>query len=628
MLNSVGKYGLAALRLWLLWLAALTLFLIGCFAPAPSSPAAGEPQNVPAPTAPAALAPSPPTQPAPARTLTAWKGRLPAAQGANQSFYTLRNARTLEQQKPDVSRAIQSLAWVSDGVIAAERPAAEALIYLAATRETLFTTLINRSWLDTPYIREAASVIVDLEYIATADETAAGQLAAMPFLNHIRPADTLAVESLANLAYFDLSAFRVVMGHPAVSDGISDFESGIVALLHEVNEANPSLVNTLLDSNITAAEERIIALPRAGEVNLTIIRTRPGAARSMDLLENAVRNIEDLIGEPFPAKYVPLLFAAAVHGSFSGSHHGSQMIVRPEYDVADDSHEARLAGRVIAHEAAHYYWQQAQPWLDEGAAEFTAALVEHHRSGYPLEPVNYPCGTAKTIRYLETKDLTRNDAEYHCNYAVGERLFLDLYHQLGAEKFRAGFRSLYRSSARIDPDSAEPAGIAHIRQAFAGGRDTNSASAAPVVARVIDRWYRGAGPEAEPFPDRQPVVAELPTVSGWIERAYLSLTESSPPVRSFAAAEAGRWAWLTLEFSHDYAGLPQDLTFEVVEYYEDGFPYRRDTFTIQADRSHSGGVQRLSVGPGPKQEWAAGQHWIYVYHLGRKVAQVEFEVRP
>ena len=143
---------------------------------------------------------------------------------------------------------------------------------------------------------------------------------------------------------------------------------------------------------------------------------------------------------------------------------------------------------------------------------------------------------------------------------------------------------------------------------------------------VIDRWYSGGGTGQEHGPDNRPVVAELPDVYGWIDRAYVSLEEAGSPVKAFAAADGGDWAWLTLEYSHDYAGPPTELTFEVVEYYEDGFPYRRNSLTIGADRSYSGGVQWLSVGPGPGQTWAPGRHWIYVHHEGRKVAQVEFEV--
>ena len=129
------------------------------------------------------------------------------------------------------------------------------------------------------------------------------------------------------------------------------------------------------------------------------------------------------MGEPFPASYVPLLFADAVTGAFSGSHNGSHIAIMPDYDVDDGSPEALQAGAVIAHEVAHYYWRWSQPWLDEGAAEFIAAYVDHKRSGLSLEPVNYPCDSNQTIRRLEGMTLYTTDSGYVCNYAVGERFF-------------------------------------------------------------------------------------------------------------------------------------------------------------------------------------------------------------
>ena len=146
---------------------------------------------------------------------------------------------------------------------------------------------------------------------------------------------------------------------------------------------------------------------------------------------------------------------------------------------------------------------------------------------------------------------------------------------------------------------------------------------------AIGRWYEGNEPGIPAVHlDTRPVVPELPSVYGWIDRAYISLTEGGPPAKTFSISNLDDWAWLTLEYSHDYAGPPQELAFEVVEYYEDGFPYRRSSLTIRAERQYSGGVQWLSVGPGPQQEWAQGRHWIYVYHEGRKVAEVAFEVTP
>ena len=43
-------------------------------------------------------------------------------------------------------------------------------------------------------------------------------------------------------------------------------------------------------------------------------------------------------------------------------------------------HEAENAGSVIAHEVAHYYWSGNADWVDEGAADFMASIIEGARS--------------------------------------------------------------------------------------------------------------------------------------------------------------------------------------------------------------------------------------------------------
>ena len=121
------------------------------------------------------------------------------------------------------------------------------------------------------------------------------------------------------LAVSDTETFRDVLSHPALTDGISNDLAPIVATLHGVAGTNPALIEVLLDPNRVVLELRTITLPLSGEVVLTIIRTGPGAARSMDLLEHAVRNAEALMGIPLPINYIGLLFENAVPWLFGGN---------------------------------------------------------------------------------------------------------------------------------------------------------------------------------------------------------------------------------------------------------------------------------------------------------------------
>ena len=104
-----------------------------------------------------------------------------------------------------------------------------------------------------------------------------------------------------------------------VADGITNDETPVVALLYDVQATNPGLLETILDPSITLVEERDIELPLAGRTRLIVVRIEPGANRSMDLLDDAVRFTEDYIGEPFPTNFVLLLYADAVDGESSST---------------------------------------------------------------------------------------------------------------------------------------------------------------------------------------------------------------------------------------------------------------------------------------------------------------------
>ena len=589
--------------------------------PAPTPRLIPMPTGVPtfAPTATPIPTPTPtpvPPTPTPAPPTPTPTPNLPPG------YADLQNAGNLEQTNQAVARAIRNLPWVADGVNPAEQDAAETLIYLAAKSPSLFGNLGGKPWVRSGSFPELDVALHYLERIFSLDPAVAEEIAAMQFLDRLEPSDLVALKSLNRLADDDYEVFRRVMAHRNIRDGIFDQEAEIVALLSGVNRINPDLLATLLGSPRTTLERRTIKLPRAGRVNLTIIRTGPGAARSMDLLEHSVRTIEDFLGVPFPQKYVALLFEDAVSSSADGTNFGTHMAILPRYDVDDGSHEADASGRIIAHEVAHYYWSGAENWLDEGAAEFTAAISEQARVGLPLEPDNYPCSPVSNIKELEQQGYGQGEAGFRCNYSLGERLFLDLHRGLGEYFFLPGLARLYRAVESGNDSQGVKAGIEELRAAF----EVNTTSEYAAVNRAILRWYNGTGSYDTENLDTSPVVARLPSVNGWVDRAYVTLSRGGEPVARFSAKEVSDGLWLTLEYSYDLQSSSQELELEVVEYFEDGFPYLRHTFSLVAERRYSGGALWQSVGPGPGQEWAPGRHWVYVYHQGRKVAEVEFEV--
>ena len=456
------------------------------------------------PTAAPSTAPTETAQPAPT---------------ASFSLDDFTNGRWLEQQDPQLASSIEQLGWIQDGVDGVESEAVQDLLYIAVVSRPVASSIVSLGWvrdgiddleagaidwINNVESAEVASSIVslawmqdgiddvevktieELSYIANRDAGSALRIVGMPFIEAIEPPDISALASLRQLAGFRPEIFERIMAHPTIRDGITNDWAQVVATLDGVARTSPGLTHVLLDPSRVSLERRAITLPLAGDVVLSIVRTGPGAARSMDLLERSVRAAEEFMGVPLPTGYVGLLYENAVFGSNVGTNFGTHIAVLPEYDVDDGSHEAETAGGHVAHEVAHYYWGGNEHWVDEGASDFMAAAVERARTGRPIGVTNPPCVYARTIAELESLGVSRVDVEFGCNYSLGERLFVDLRRTLGDERFRQGFRALYLAS-ELEDDADDrrgtSVGIEHVREAFRSDDGAESA--------VIARWYDG-----------------------------------------------------------------------------------------------------------------------------------------
>lgn len=606
--------------------------------------------------------PTPAVRYTPSDLPTATPSPEPVAQptAGGRDFRTLTNAAYLEQSVPQSADAIKALPWIADGIADAELETAEHLTQLAAFQPTAFWTLVAIPWLQDDVTKPEASAITSAVIISQRDEATAAllfslawvsdeitdtedalvaniarisqsdpagaaQIVAMPFLQTIEARDIAALGSLQQLAYLNPGVFRYVLEHPTLSGGITHDWATIVATMHGVSRTNPGLIDVLLDVNRVGVESRTIDLPLSGPVEMTIIRTGPGARRSMDLLETAVRNSEQFMATPMPMGHVIVLFELAVAGSSAGTNFGSSISIRPKFDVDDDSHEAQTAGHIIAHEVAHYYWNHNADWVDEGAAELIASASEYARVGRALEAINYPCGYAPNIAALEALNAQRESGAFICNYSMGERILLDLYRTLGDTDFREGFRTLYGLSAVEDDADDFPGtavGINEVRAAF------RQASGNAAVDTSVARWFDGSAPYDVSTLDTGGVDSILPDIQGRIDRAFISFTEDGQPVDQFSASDFTGPVLLHLQYSFQALTAPATVHLQIVESYQDGFTFRRRDSTINARPGFQGGTQWLQVGPALGGRWAPGWHQVQVYESGRKVAEVQYTVTP
>ena len=382
-----------------------------------------------------------------------------------------------------------SLPWLADGLDEAERITTERLQWIASEDVELAKAIAYKPWMKDSLTNDAARAVNSLYYINYEDTALAKSIAAMPFLDTLEPTDAAVLESLSWLAYTEIFALREVLAHPTLEGGITDEWAPVVALMDAVNEAAPAFLRPLLDPEQATVERRSITLPHSGATDLAIIRTAPGAPRSMNLLEHSVGSVEKFMGTALPTNYVGLLFGTAVLGYSGGTNYGAYFVMLPKYDADDGSDADDYAGHLMAHEVAHYYWRGNPNWLDEGLAELLASVSENERTGAAVSIDYTYCPAGDNIALLERLDAAGVIYDYRCNYALGGQFFLELYNALGDAAFRQGLRNLYLASLvedYADEFDGSPVGIRQIQDAFQ--------SDASVVNPIIDKWYHGTAP--------------------------------------------------------------------------------------------------------------------------------------
>ena len=285
------------------------------------------------------------------------------------------NLAYIAQSSESVARLTVDMSWFADGVTETESEGIKNLGYIAYDSEATARQLGTMPWFMDGVTETELEAVKYLGYITYDNTAAAERIAEMPFLTAIEPVDVAALDALADLAGYREESLQQVLAHPSLAPGITDALTPIVAMLYGVAETNASLIERLLNPASVDMERRSITLPLTGEVDLVLVRTGSGAVRGMDLLEHSVRASEELMGRPFPTRYVGLLYEDAVTEGAAGVNFGTHIAILPEYDVDDGSHEAEFAPFAIAHEVAHYYWRGNAAWIDEGMAEFMASAI-------------------------------------------------------------------------------------------------------------------------------------------------------------------------------------------------------------------------------------------------------------
>ncbi len=449
--------------------------------------------------------------------------------------------------------------------------------------------------------------------------------------DNLRPMDLPALLSLQRMAQDRPERLAQLISAGWFRDGLTTNDAAIVATLYERSRflspefdaiiANPGSLNVELGATTNRSGSTLpIAIVRSGPP--------PAASPVMSVAQAAVPIFEGMFDAEFPSPAIVIHVTDYVAGAAAGTNFQTHVTLLPEID---DNSKPQFAPHAVFHEIAHYFLYAEPIWYAEGGADFAATYAHHVTAGAPVESTNYPCDGASSLAELELRsaddprEAQADPGLWRCNYYLGERLLLALYHQLGEERFLLAWRALY---ARLDRDASYPSQHEftetdiRVEWLRAGGMQMQ-----PDLEHIWDQWYRGRADRAVlSAPDLSPVDPNLPGINGRLDQAYVALSTDGPPVTSFSASDVDGWAFLTLKYTYSLSGGSRDLNLEMVEYFEDGFTNGRRNVPVAVQSQHIGGTQWLSVGPNPPLRWAQGRYWVYVYESGRKIAEVQFDV--
>ncbi|MCY4624098.1 MAG: hypothetical protein OXC99_03730 [Chloroflexi bacterium] len=266
------------------------------------------------------------------------------------------NQLGLAQENPRAAEDLDSLPWVADGVSPAEAPGFITLAYLAVEHDALFDPLfaavMAKHWMQDDFTANERRAVIGLQGIARGIEmdglSTALRILRMPFMDSVNGADGAAADSLGDL-FWSLGgdAFRQLLEHPALVDGITDDQAVQVGMLPMTAPDRPDLTEALLDPSRITIDKRDIQLPHTGDVVLAVVHVTPGAQHpTMDILERMVRHHEAFMGIPYRWDYIAVL-VADVNNAAGGGGPAALLTIDPGREP-----DALL----IAHELAHVYW--------------------------------------------------------------------------------------------------------------------------------------------------------------------------------------------------------------------------------------------------------------------------------
>ena len=390
---------------------------------------------------------------------------------------------------PQSLAATLGLPWVRDAISEVERDALDQLSGIGYSDSQSLAATLSLPWVQDAISAVEYDAVYWIRVISYYDGKVAAAIIPMPFLRVPDVTDVLALRSIHALA--SRGVLAPLLEHPTFLDGIAEGETTLVTavgtLYSDIEE-----ISRMLDPGYASIESVAIETDLTPHLPINIIRAGSEPTRwAADAMAGAVEFTEGAMLVSLPIDHLILVLNdKAVAKNYAGVNYGFAFSFLPEYEQKQDTFEGQAFLRGIVHEVAHYYWRGNEGWIDEGLANTIEYMhgIENGLSPGQLKTKREDCEAHDLEMLSEWDPPTSSLAEYHCNYYLGELLFLELRESMDDAEFSEKLRDLYQLTLMEQAAGPYP-GIAVVRQVF-----TDQAS-------IVDKHWSGAlnAPENRPF---------------------------------------------------------------------------------------------------------------------------------
>ena len=495
-----------------------------------------------------------------------------------------------------ITSDITGLPWVSDGQTEAEKITLDWLSELQDLNPTLVTSLVG-----------------------------------MPFLQDHTPGDLQAIQVLTRISdrYDPQDATDLVnLSGFADGGGIDNTEAKIIAVASMQYSDDDTFIERLADYG--TVEEKTSAGQHGNTLTFAVVRVDETRQNST-LMQSAIiatQDVETLMGEAFPSDFMGILVADCP--SYLGRTNGISIDMDDRFDQTDYDDYRQLL-RTMAHEIGHFWWGAGTPvepneheiWVSEGAASYIGAYSVRSRfDDNDLTLSRWPCPYYRSIEHLRGDDPSHGSFGSLCNYALGERLFINLDRNMTAEDFTTAFRDFHQRLSTFEEDEIDQG--RSLLRAFCPECETNPRDLGS-AGYTLARYY---GEKVLTDTD-----AATGSISGLGTPQRVQIRDYRYTMSGFARVPAtspdpGLWVKLSFE---NVVNPPEMVTVRVEQYYEEREPYAVWTQERTVYFYEDDGEARIYPGLGSPfgNLRAPGHHWVYVYNeSGEKIAEAEYQVVP